>query len=120
VSLRAKTCGWDVFSIPITFHGITPVITKDLITEYGEVTLAQVRIEAETIAAILDRTTHEDDQLFSCLMASLTKEGRNTVNLTKTDLKTGYGDVRRRGNAQQHHRGVQLRNQRNHGEATIL
>jgi hypothetical protein len=89
LSFRAKNCGWDVFSIPITLPGITPVITKNLLNEYGEVTLEQVRAKAETIAAAKDRCTQEDEQLFSCLMASLTKAGRNTVNLRKVDFTIG-------------------------------
>jgi hypothetical protein len=89
VSLRAKTCGRDIFAIPTTAHGITPAVTKDLLTEYGEVTLDQVRLKAETIASQLDRTTQEDDQLFSCPMASLTKEGRNSINLKRTDFMVG-------------------------------
>jgi hypothetical protein len=37
--------------------------------------------KAEAIAAINDRTTQEDGQLFAYLMYSLTKAARNSANL---------------------------------------
>lgn len=89
VALRAKSCGWDIFSVQVSTSGTSPALVKNLLTQYGELTLAQVRDRAEAIAAAKDRTTQEDDQLFSCLMASLTKEAQNTVNLKKTDFMIG-------------------------------
>jgi hypothetical protein len=89
VSMRAKNFGWDVFSIPITAPGLTPSITKNLLTEYGKISLEKVRAKAKTIAVINDRTTHEDDQLFTCLMSSLTKAARNSVNLRRDDFMVG-------------------------------
>lgn len=89
ITWRAKTCGWDVFAIPISAPATTPVVIKDLLAEYGEIPLDKVRTKAETIATLNDRTTQEDDQLFTCLMASLTKEAQNTINLKKTDFTVG-------------------------------
>jgi hypothetical protein len=51
--------------------------------------LEQVRAKAEAIAVIHDRTTQEDDQLFTCLMSSLTKAARNSVNLRCDDFMVG-------------------------------
>jgi hypothetical protein len=86
VSMRAKNIGWDVFSIPPTAPGLTPSITKNLLTE---ISLEQVRAKAEAIAVINDRTTQEDDQLFTRLMSSLTKAARNSVNLRRDDFMVG-------------------------------
>jgi hypothetical protein len=49
----------------------------------------KVRIKATLIAAAKDRTTQDDDQLFTCLMESITKAARNTVNLKKDEFTIG-------------------------------
>jgi hypothetical protein len=79
----------DIFSVPVSTSQNSPVIVKNLLTRYGEITLAQVRDKAEAIAAARDRTTQEDEQLFSCLMSSITKSAQNTVNLKKSDFMIG-------------------------------
>jgi hypothetical protein len=89
VSMRAKNFGWDVFSITTTAPGSTPSITKNLLTEYGETSLEQVRAKDEAMAVINDRTTQEDDQLFTCLMSFLTKAARNSVDLRRDDFMVG-------------------------------
>jgi hypothetical protein len=88
VSMQAKNFEWDVFSIPITAPGLTPFITKNLLTEYGEVSLEQVRAKAEAIAVVNDRTT-QDDQLFTCFMPFLTKAARNSIILRRDDFMVG-------------------------------
>jgi hypothetical protein len=84
VAMRAKSCGWDIFSVPVSTSQNSPV--KNLLTRYGELTLAQVLDKAEAIAAARVRTTQEGEQLFSCLMSSITKGAQNTVNLKKADF----------------------------------
>jgi hypothetical protein len=87
--MRAKNFGWDVFSITTTAPGLTPSFTKNLLPAYGEISLEQVRAKAEAIAVINDRTTQEDDQLFTYLMSSLTRAARNSVNLRRVDFMVG-------------------------------
>jgi hypothetical protein len=89
VSMRAKNFGWDVFSIPTIAPGWTRSITKNLLTEYGEISMEQVRAKAEAIVVINDRNTQQDDKLFTCLMSSLTKAARNSVNLRRDDFMVG-------------------------------
>jgi hypothetical protein len=86
VAVRAKNCCWDVFTIQISEVGVSPTINQHLITEYVEIPLEKFRIKAESIANARDRSTLDDDQLFTCLVGSLTKAARSTVNLKKGDF----------------------------------
>jgi hypothetical protein len=56
---------------------------------YYRAGLEEVRAKAEAIVVINDRNTQEDDQLFTCLMSSLTKAARNSVNLRRDDFMVG-------------------------------
>jgi hypothetical protein len=89
VAVRAKNSGWDVFNIQTSEVGVTPIVVKHLITEYGEIPMDKVTVKATLIAAAKDRTTQDDDQLFTCLMESITKAARNTVNLKKDEFTIG-------------------------------
>jgi hypothetical protein len=68
---------------------VTPIVVKHLITEYGEIPMDKVRVKATLIAAAKDRTTQDDDQLFTCLMESITKATRNTVSDPRASRRSG-------------------------------
>jgi hypothetical protein len=77
------------FNVQVSEAGVTPVVTKHLITEYGEISLDKVRTKAVSVAAAKDRDTQDDDHLFTYLMGSLNKAARDTVNLRKDDFTVG-------------------------------
>ena len=89
-----RTCsacmGWThVLEVPPDLAN--PNVLKDLITQHGEVTLAQVRAYAQAnIVGQLSRAAHDSSQLYHCLIASLTPTARSTITL-KTHNYT-FGD----------------------------
>jgi hypothetical protein len=88
IDRRAKECGWDLFAIVHTAAtATTPVIHKNLLTEYGDLTIEQVKAHATTLRGTLTRSTQEDSQLFSCLNNSLSNEAINVLNLKSDDFK---------------------------------
>ena len=67
LSHHAKKNGWDIFTIN------DGTVNKSLLTEYGELTLANVKAFIDPVIGAMDRQSQEDDQLFTCLMNSLAK-----------------------------------------------
>jgi hypothetical protein len=55
----------------------------------AETTTNTSQDQVTLIAAAKDRTTQDDDQLFTCLMESITKAAWNTVNLKKDEFTIG-------------------------------
>ena len=63
-----KSCGWEILDVSISNIGST----NELFSHYGKITLSDIKTQAEIINADNDRREQEDDQLYTCLMASLT------------------------------------------------
>ena len=86
VARRGKECGWDLFSIPNAAGTI-----KNLVSEYGELTLAEVHDWASPIvtAVPLTRQAQEDAQLYLCLMNSLSKGAIGELMLKEADFTIG-------------------------------
>ena len=91
VKERAKSAGWDIFEITWTPDGATAAITKNLLTNYGEIPLEHVITAADNIYNANDRTTQEDHQLYVCLSNSLTNSAKTTLNLHQKDY-TVHGE----------------------------
>ena len=83
VQRRSRSQGWQIFDIP---NGANPAVNKNLLTEHGELTLENIRAYIEPIiTAHNSREEQEDEQLFDCLFASITKEAAKAVTLRDTE-----------------------------------
>lgn len=85
VDFRSDQYSWgQVLNIP---ENVEDDDTKKhlLVREYGVVTLEQVRAFVATYCGEETRLAQDDSQLFHCLMASLTVEGKNKILLHKSD-----------------------------------
>ena len=91
---RTSATGWQVFDITYNVPGATapatggpiPTITKNLLLNYGEISLEQVRDQADRLYTANNRTTQEDYQLYACLSNSITVAAKNTLNLHQADF----------------------------------
>ena len=75
LSHHAKKNGWDIFTIN------NGTYNKNLLTEYGELTLENVHNYIYQVIVAKGFESQEDDQLFTCLVGSLTKGACSTVTL---------------------------------------
>ena len=75
LSHHAKKNGWDIFTIN------NGTYNKNLLTEYGEITLENVHNYIYQVIVAKSFESQEDDQLFTCLVGSLTKGACSTVTL---------------------------------------
>jgi hypothetical protein len=78
ISRRSRECGWDIFTIANTAGD-----NKNLLTEYGDLTCAEVMTHATVIlgGAGIDRAAQEEAQLFACINNSLTQGAIDVLNL---------------------------------------
>ena len=73
---RAMTTGWDdILGIPTDPND--PTVLADLCESYGLVTIQQVRAHAATYVNAQSRAAQNSMQLYQCIMATLTKEGKD-------------------------------------------
>ena len=85
VSRRAQACGWNLFNMP---NGAGDI--KNLLKQHGELKLEEIYAHIEPITTLgTAREAQEDEQLYQMIMASLTKEAKNTVSLREEDYKIG-------------------------------
>ena len=101
VDFRADEFSWEeALTIPEQ-HNNAASPKHHLIKEYGLVTLKQVHNYAKTYLGEEARLAQDDAQLFHCLMASLTTEGKNKILLQKSDwiLKDEEGKAHKSGAA---------------------
>ena len=86
---RAITTGWqDILEIP-TDPDDEAVLT-DLCESYGLISLEQVRAHAATYVNAEVRAAQNSMQLYQCIMASLTAEGKAKVDLHRADYAVGF------------------------------
>ena len=85
---RAMITGWfNILDIPANVQ--EPNILTDLTTLYGQLSLDQVRAHATTYVNLQSRKAQDSMQLYQCLMASLSKEGKAKVMLRKPEYTVG-------------------------------
>ena len=78
---RARVTGWALVNVVID---ATAGTTRSLITQYGEVPLAAVKTAVANMDNTHTLTVQHDEQMYSCIMASLSQEAVNLIGL-KTD-----------------------------------
>jgi len=88
IGRRARECGWtggNLFQVQVNTG--TPAVIKNLLTQHGEVPLDKLRehILAIAIADPIVRAAQEDEQLFVCIMNSLTQSAIATVQLREDE-----------------------------------
>jgi len=78
INRRGRECGWEIFSINNTAGD-----AKNLLTEYGDLTLENVLDHATAVlgAAPITRSAQEEGQLFACINNSLTQGAVDVLNL---------------------------------------
>ena len=79
---RAREFGWDqagvgILSIPD--DPVNPTSFKSLLEQHGEITLQEIREFEETYIDQPNRSAQDTAQLYRCLMASLSKEGKRKI-----------------------------------------
>ena len=80
---RIVASGWEgIFSIPEDAAAAAPVL-RMLTTDYGVVTLDQIRAHAETYLPNNDRNCQNAFQAFNCLMNSLDNKAKMRINLRR-------------------------------------
>jgi hypothetical protein len=82
---RSLGYGWDaVLDIPL--DPMDPLVnTLSLLTQYGRLTLEQVRAHAATYIALPNRAAQDSMQLYTCLSNSISKEAKAKVMIWRED-----------------------------------
>ena len=90
VEARVTEAGWETaINIPIDEEDEDETVS--LITNYGEITLEQVRAHAQTYIAGHTRHAQTSHQMYQCLRNSLTQEGKIRILAYKDDyVVDGY------------------------------
>jgi hypothetical protein len=91
---RARECGWadpDIGLLYIPEDPLQPDTTTylNLLTHYGQVELEEIRAHAETYIATPCRSAQDATMLYQCIMASISKEGKDKIRIWSQDYKIG-------------------------------
>ena len=82
VTRRGKACGWKaIFEVPDL---TTAATIRNLMTSHGTIKLEEIKAHVETYSTIggpVVRPAQDDEMLFQCLMASISKEAQDVVTL---------------------------------------
>jgi len=83
---RAHAYGWThILNIPPDLGN--PDRLVNLISDYGQLSLEQVQAHAETYINTRSRASQDSTQLYYCIMATLTKEAKDTVLLVEHEYR---------------------------------
>ena len=90
IAERAANFGWNitVLDIPNDANDVLGT-TKNLLKHYGEISLDHIRKHAKTYVNTQTRAAQDSIQLYSCLWASLSDEGKSKVNVHRSDYHIG-------------------------------
>ena len=89
VARRANTFGWSSFpngvlNIPNDLFNPTGP-SKNLIDQYGEIDLEHIRNYDLTYIGTATRQAQDNRNLYECIMATLTKEAKDTITIWEED-----------------------------------
>jgi hypothetical protein len=85
VSKRARLSGWaPVLTVPTIAVAPAVAVNRDILTEYGNVTLAECQAHATTYMAGVTATGQQAVMLYHFLFDSLTPEGLSKINVDTT------------------------------------
>jgi len=78
INRRGRECGWEIFTINNTAGD-----AKNLLTEYGDLTIQNVLNHATALfqVAPITRSAQEEGQLFACINNSMTQGAIDALNL---------------------------------------
>lgn len=83
---RSRAMGWQVIlEIPADAAQDVNVGLRSLLTQYGQISLDQIRAHAEIYINARSRAAQESMLLYECLMNSLSKAGINKVSVWEND-----------------------------------
>ena len=82
---RARQCGWDeegmgITSIPVNHTDPNTTFTS-LLTNHGEITMDRIRDFESQYVSLPIRAAQDANQMYTCLMNSLSKIGKQKVIL---------------------------------------
>ena len=87
---RAANFGWNISILDIPDDVQNPLgPSKNLLKHYGELTLQHIKNHAATYVSTQTRAAQDSVQLYSCLWASLSNEGKSKVNVHRSDYHIG-------------------------------
>ena len=81
---RAMNFGWDVSIMMIPIEGQAP---KNLLTEYGTITLEQIRLHEESYLATQTREAQDSNLLYECIMNSISAECKAKLTIWKREYR---------------------------------
>ena len=81
---RAMNFGWDVSIMMIPIEGQAP---KNLLTEYGTITLEQIRLHEESYLATQTREAQDSNLLYECIMNSISVECKAKLTIWKQEYR---------------------------------
>ena len=86
ISRRSKACGWEpIFQITEELPGTA---INNLVTQHGKVTMSAITLKVAgytAAGAAVSRDAQNDEMLFQCLMASLSKDAKDVVTLREAE-----------------------------------
>jgi hypothetical protein len=85
IKMRAEDYKWDetIMVIPKTMTAVENSEKIPLLTRHGEVTIEMIREYEDSYIHTQTRMAQDANMLFKCLFSSLSKEGRNRVQLER-------------------------------------
>ena len=87
---RAANFGWSISILDIPDDVNNPLgPSKSLLKHYGEITLEHIKNHARIYVNTPTRAAQDSVQLYSCLWASLSNEGKSKVNVHRSDYHIG-------------------------------
>jgi len=97
LSERANKSGWNLTEADVIMinDSSTPAIQRNIITEYGRLTVAEITAAVQGWITEESRRAQNNMQMFTCIMASLTKEGRIKILAEQDKYHVGEGTNRR-------------------------
>ena len=87
---RSGAMGWaSILTIPVTQIGTTTASDKNMLTEYGQMTLKDVTDQAATYMGSSTRNAQYQMQLYLCLSVLLSETARVQLSLRESEYKIG-------------------------------
>ena len=86
---RARVTGWTIINIVID---VTSGDTRNLLTQYGEIPQEMVKAAVAEMDNQHTRAVQHDEQMYSCIMASLNQDAINLIELKASRYLTPSGE----------------------------
>lgn len=92
---RAEKQGWNIAGADVLTIPDTNGTNFNIINEYGRLSFEEIRNHVSTYAAAESRQAQNNNQMYHCIMNSLTKDGQTKILSEQDKYHTGQGNDRR-------------------------